>query len=65
MLTEGNQETIEVGEREHMNDVISEIKNNEWYSYIIYYLKNLTCHEHAVDHKRMDLRLKSMKYCLT
>jgi hypothetical protein len=65
MLTEGNQEAIEVGEKEHVNVVIREIENDEWYSDIIYYLKNLTCPEHLVDHKRRALRLKSMKYFLT
>jgi hypothetical protein len=65
MLTEGNQEAIEVGEKEQVNVVISETENDKWYSDIIYYLKNLTCLEHVVDHKRRALRLKSMKYYLT
>jgi hypothetical protein len=32
---------------------------------VIYYLKNLTCPDHLVEHKRRALRLKSMKYFLT
>jgi hypothetical protein len=60
-----NQEPIEVGEKEHVNIVVSEIENNEWYSYIVYYLKSLTCPDHLVEHKRRALRLKAMKYCLT
>jgi hypothetical protein len=65
MLTESNQEAIEMGEREQINVMVSEIENDEWYSDIIYYLKNLTCPDHLVDHKRRSLRLKAMKYCLT
>jgi hypothetical protein len=65
MLTESNQEAIEMGEKEQINVVVSEIENDEWYSDIIYYLKNLTCPDHLVDHKRRSLRLKAMKYCLT
>jgi hypothetical protein len=65
MLTESNQEAIEMGEKEKINVVISEIEDDEWYSDIIYYLKNLTCPDHLVDHKRRALRLKDMKYCLT
>jgi hypothetical protein len=44
---------------------VSEIEHDEWYSDIIYYLKNLSCLDHLVDHKRRALRLKAMKYCLT
>jgi hypothetical protein len=39
MMTESNQEAIEVGENEQVNIIISEIENNEWYSDVIYYLK--------------------------
>ena len=38
---------------------------HEWYKDIIYYLKNLTCPDHLVDHQRKDLRLKGSKYILT
>jgi hypothetical protein len=65
MMTESNQEAIEVGEKEQVNIVISEIKNYEWYMDIIYYLKNLTCYDHLLEHKRRALRLKAMKYFLT
>jgi hypothetical protein len=40
------------------------LEHDDWYSDIVYYLKNLSCPDHLVDHKRRDLRLKSMKYCL-
>jgi hypothetical protein len=65
MLAESNEEAIEMGEKEQINIVISELEGDEWYLDIIYYLKNLTCPSHLVDHKRRALRLKAMKYCLT
>jgi hypothetical protein len=60
MLIESNQESIEIGENEQINIVISEIENDEWYSDVIYYLENLTCPDHLVDQKRRTLRLKAM-----
>jgi hypothetical protein len=65
MMKKINQEAIEVGEEEQVNMVISEIENNEWSAYTIYYLKNLTCLDHLVEHKRRSLRIKTMKYFLT
>jgi hypothetical protein len=64
MLTERNQEDIQMGESEQINMVISELKHDEWYSDKIYYLNNLSCPDHLVDYKRRALRLKAMKYCL-
>jgi hypothetical protein len=37
MMTESNQDAIEVGQKEQVNIVVSDIENNEWYSDIIYY----------------------------
>jgi ribonuclease HI/transposase InsO family protein len=70
MLTESNQEAIQIGESEQANSeqvnvITSELEHDEWYSDIVYYLKNLSCPDHLVDHKRRALRLKAMKYCLT
>jgi len=65
MLAENKQEAIETGKREQINVMVSEIENDKWYSYIIYYLRNLTCPDHLVDYKRRSLRLKDMNYCLT
>jgi hypothetical protein len=65
MLPERNQESFEMGEREHINIIVSEIENDEWYSDIIYYMKTLTFLDHLFHHKRRSLRLKDMKYCLT
>jgi hypothetical protein len=42
MLTEINEESIQMGKREQVNMVVSELEHDEWYSDIIYYLKNLT-----------------------
>jgi hypothetical protein len=41
MLIESNQEAINMGEREQINFMVNKIENDEWYSYIIYYLNNL------------------------
>jgi hypothetical protein len=65
MLTESNQEAIQMGETEQVNVMINELEQDEWYSDIVYYLKNLYCPDHLVDYKRRDLRLRTMKYCLT
>jgi hypothetical protein len=54
-----------MGEIEQVNVVVNELENDEWYSNIIHYLKNLSCPNHLVDYKRRDLRLKAMKYYLT
>jgi hypothetical protein len=45
--------------------IVSELEHDEWYADIIYYLKNLSCPDHLVDHKKRALKLKAMKYCLT
>jgi hypothetical protein len=55
MLTEKNQEVIDMGEREQINVMAREIENDEWYSDIIYYLKNITFLYHLVDHRRRSL----------
>jgi hypothetical protein len=65
MLTERNQEAIQMGESEQINVVVSELEHDEWYSNTIYYLKNLSFPDHLVYYKRWALRLKAMKYCLT
>jgi hypothetical protein len=64
-LNESNQEAIQMGESEQINVIVSELEHDEWYSDIIYYLKNLSCPDHIIDYKRRALRLKDMKYCLT
>jgi hypothetical protein len=65
MLTESNEEAMIMGENDQVNVVVSELEHDEWYSEIIYNLKNLSCPNHLVDYKRRALILKSMKYCMT
>jgi hypothetical protein len=65
MLTEGNEEAIHLGESKQINIIVSELEHDEWYADIIYYLKNLSCPDHLVEHKKRALKLKAMKYCLT
>jgi hypothetical protein len=65
MLAGSNEEAIEMGKKENINVVVSELEEDKWYSYIIYYLKNITCPDYLVDHKRRDIRIKAMKYFLT
>jgi hypothetical protein len=65
MLNESNEESIRMGENDQVNVVLSELEHDEWYYDIVYYLKNISCPYHLVDHKRRSLRLKSMKYFLT
>jgi len=65
MLSNNNEEAIQMGGNEQVNMIMSELENDEWYAEIIYYLKNLSCPNHLVDHKNMALELKAMKYCLT
>jgi hypothetical protein len=52
MLTESNEEAIQMGENEQVNVIVSELEHDEWYADIIYYLKNLSCPDHLVDHKK-------------
>jgi hypothetical protein len=52
MLTGSNQQAIQTGENEQVNVTVSELEHDEWYSDIVYYLKNFPCPEHLVDHKR-------------
>jgi hypothetical protein len=65
VLTEGYEKALELGENDQVNDILNELENNEWYSNIIYYLKNISCPNQLVDHKRIDLILKVMRSCLT
>ena len=41
------------------------LEKHPWYTDIIFFLRNLTCPDHLLDHKRRALRLKATKYCLT
>jgi hypothetical protein len=58
LLAEGNKRVL------YINAILENLEKNEWYSDIFYYLNNLTCPNHLVNHQRRALRLKSMKYFL-
>ena len=65
LLTErGNNHAVNlVNERE--SHILHIDENHEWYRDIIYFLRNLSCPDHLVDHQRRALRLKAEKYTLT
>jgi hypothetical protein len=64
MMAEGNE--VSLGMKEGSSPMISvmleELEHHDWYSDIIYYLKNLTSINHLTDHKRRVLRLKASKF---
>jgi ribonuclease HI len=68
MLTESNERALDLvcqinDEDYHPN--LQKLEQVEWYTDIIFYLKNLTCPSHLVGHKKRALRLKAAKYVLT
>jgi hypothetical protein len=67
MLTESNERALDLvcqinDEDYHPN--LLKLEQVEWYTDIIFYLKNLTCPSHLVGHKKRALRLKAAKYVL-
>jgi hypothetical protein len=40
------------------------LEKSHWYSYIIFFLLNITCQDHLIGHKRRTLRLRVSKYCI-
>jgi len=64
-LTESNEEVIQFGKGEQINLIVTYLEHDEWYSDILYYLNNISCPGHLVDHKNTALKLKVMNYCLT
>ena len=50
---------------EHESHILHIDEDHEWYKDIIYFLRNLSCPDHLVDHQRRALRLKAEKYILT
>jgi hypothetical protein len=47
-----------------VSTVLHRLEQHDWYSDIVYFLKNLTCPSHLINHKRRALRLKASKYCI-
>jgi hypothetical protein len=58
MLAEQNEKALGMNENDQVKVVLSELEDLEWYSNIIYYLKNSSCPSHLVDCKIITLRLK-------
>jgi hypothetical protein len=54
-----------MGGNEQFNVIVSDLEHDEWYTDIIYHLKNLSFHEHSVVHKKRELKIKSMIYYST
>jgi hypothetical protein len=67
MLTESNEKALDMVKQinnEEWHPNLLKLEQVDWYTNIIFYLKNLTCPRHLVGHKKMDLRLKYSKYVL-
>jgi hypothetical protein len=68
MLTKSNDKALDMVyqiNNEEWHPDLLKLEKVDWYTYIIFYLENLTCPSHVVGHKKMDLRLKSSKHVLT
>ena len=70
MMIEGNKQALgmicqTVHHPHPVQQSFKRFQQQKWYSDIVFYLLNLTCHEHLVGHKRRSLRLQATKYCLT
>jgi hypothetical protein len=67
MLIEGHEKALGMVcqiDNEEFPPNLLKLEQVEWYTDIIFYLKNLTCPSHLVGHKKRALRLKSSKYVL-
>ena len=65
ILTEGNEKALGMicqNDLELTSSELQILSQLEWYKDIIYYLQNLSCPSHLVDHKRRALRLRETKY---
>jgi len=70
MLERGNEEALGMVCQNSQSEQVESsefqrLKQHQWYSDIIFYLQNLTCPNHLINHQRKSLRLKTCKYCLT
>lgn len=65
MLAEGNEKELDITEEGYpMVAVVKEaIAQCDWYRDIVYYLQNLSCLGHLLDHRKRALKLKVSKYC--
>ena len=70
MLTQGNEKLSRIifqnsDPEQSVLDELQGLEKQPWYTNIILFLRNLTCPDHLLSHKRRALRLKATKYCLT
>ena len=70
MLTQGNEKALGIifqssNSEQSVSDELQRLEQHPWYTNIIFFLRNLTCPDHLLGHKRRELRLKETKYCLT
>ena len=70
MLTQGNEKALQIicqnsDLEQSVSDELQRLEQHPWYTDIIFFLRNLTCPDHLLGHKRRALRLKETKYCLT
>ena len=72
MLAEGNEKALGLVDQNMVCEIdvpgsspyLLKLEQVEWYSDIIFYLKNLTFPSHLVGHKRRALKLKASKYII-
>ena len=64
LTKKGNNHAINLVE-EQESHILRIDENHEWYKDIVYFLRNLSCLDHLVDHQRRALRLNVEKYTLT
>ena len=70
MLTQANEKALGIicqnsYSEQSVSDELQILEQHPWYADIIFFLRNLTCPDHLLGHKRRALRLKATKYCLT
>lgn len=49
---------------EQVNTMAEDLEKHDWYSDIMYYIKNLSCPPHLVEHQERGLNIKDNKYYL-
>ena len=70
ILTQGNEKSLGIicqnsDPEQSVSDELQILEQHPWYTDIIFFLRNLTCPDHLLGHKRRALRLKETKYYLT
>ena len=63
ILTQGNEKDLGIicknsDPKQSVSDKIHRLEQHPWYVDIIFFLRNLTCPDHLLGHKRIALRLK-------